>query len=1356
MPVSEIEKLGVSTSGCHFSEKAQLVPIKKRRFLFRSPSPPPDTISPCTEESADHARTEDASEKLSPLPSSSDIKLNQIVDNDNSIDAKKSEKSSVRFGEDDDFSGISILAAAACSSSLGRDCGYMEDGSGIEESSVLERSHDLSIDTEARSSSKGMLNEGIFNSSEMSSGLTSSCIYTEPVGELASISSTVNSSQKVATAGKGVKEAFMGADSLTYSGDASFSKDEEIVRSQGISSRDVRLHWDLNVVMDAWEQPFDDLGAQDSVAHNTCHDAGKVNHNDNMESQGHDSKENQETLYVGQGYLLCGEPIASVDQSSGEMKDNHDTDACLNLEQPLCLNEKSHPSNSNLNLDVMSCMVEDTKCRHHQGTVNPIDGLVVGVPNQRTQSTASCTIGEAEDVSVKSVNLIDKGIGYQPVTEGSKSNVSGTSCELHDNAYASDANLDAVSADTHMSLCVSYSSDTPIEVKQNIAVPEDLGLAKICRWEENVIMENVYMKTVEPLELAKFSISDDDGGYPRNEAPDSVSKRCELLVALDTNVHDISNIEDGNNINNNESTKNLSEISQVICKDPSDSYFHDTGKTKMDICSNFTDNIDDGESFKHSNDVIVECHPVLVAGTDAAGKLQEDYDPQYEDGELRESSGRALDKYDAVDREAGNVDYVSNHKETYTANPNDYHVSDSGQVEDRISGKLGTGTAVSTHDWTNEIEVNRKAAEAVENDRGHDDGNQIELSNVGGKTELTHGEESIESCKSSSDMELCSVENDEKNNGTPSHIDGSIDSRGIETRVEPEAFRRGLQSQIEGPVARDYACREERLKNMEHRFGAGSIRSFERVRYPFQNQGRGCNSGSWDGPSDSHRGFRRHYSPITHRHSKLDDDDAVGRVDHGCVGTEDDVSYFQLPGRAGMEGDSCGGFQSREKVKRKFSPDRAGSFGRGRSFRYGPFVEGRGGRERYNGPSPDDGSSDSRRCLRSHYSSIVHGHSKLDDDAVVGRDDHRCVGTLDDAPYFQQLPKGRASAEEDSCAGFQLRNKVDRKCSPDRAGGFGRGRFFRYGPFVEGRGGRGRYNGPSPDESFYSSLNYRESLSCRERSLSPFRGRGQSNIQHSRRKSPPCSRSRSPIIWNSPRRRLGPGSGGNTFLRHRSRSPNFRTEARMHRPRSPQQQPGFGIDHAGGFRSISRNNCSPPRNQWISARKDELGHFREIGYKQQNSALDRSPGRIRLRDDRGRAVNSLRNLKPDGQYRFSDRISDDAGRGARYEESFEEKRKHYNLIRPARRNFDDGMSSRLHQDMNENFSMANSFRDREASSFQDRGFRSMDSRIGDESRRFRGDNHSFMYERDGKFNPNTNQHGVDAIDSSHNQKSEEQ
>jgi len=206
----------------------------------------------------------------------------------------------------------------------------------------------------------------------------------------------------------------------------------------------------------------------------------------------------------------------------------------------------------------------------------------------------------------------------------------------------------------------------------------------------------------------------------------------------------------------------------------------------------------------------------------------------------------------------------------------------------------------------------------------------------------------------------------------------------------------------------------------------------------------------------------------------------------------------------------------------------------------------------------------------------------------------------------------------------------------------------------------------------------------------------------------------------------------------------------MQRIRSAHHETSFGPDDAGVFRSHPRSRGSPSHGRWNSAGKEEVGHFRESGYKQRTSGLERSPGRIRMRGDKAGIYDPPRNLKPDGYYRISE---DASSRGLRYEENYEGRRKHYG---PTRRGYEDHMAGRFHQDIDDSFPLVKGIRDRDASDFQGRGLRVMDNRISDLPRRFRGEQHSFMCEQDGKFNSNSKQFGVDVMDSSRNLKSEEQ
>ncbi|KAK8662613.1 hypothetical protein V6N13_092182 [Hibiscus sabdariffa] len=133
--VSESEKLGVDVLGQHLSERVENVPIKKRRFMFRSPSPPPP-ITPClhletSEKNVDFQTTPDQS------CGSSAEQRQQLTKSDCSATSHapsiNDEKISEVINGVEDFSGIEILAAADCSDSICNDVTEYE-GNPVEES----------------------------------------------------------------------------------------------------------------------------------------------------------------------------------------------------------------------------------------------------------------------------------------------------------------------------------------------------------------------------------------------------------------------------------------------------------------------------------------------------------------------------------------------------------------------------------------------------------------------------------------------------------------------------------------------------------------------------------------------------------------------------------------------------------------------------------------------------------------------------------------------------------------------------------------------------------------------------------------------------------------------------------------------------------------------------------------------------------------------------------------------------------------------------------------------------------------------------------------------------------------------
>ncbi|KAI3823619.1 hypothetical protein L1987_05059 [Smallanthus sonchifolius] len=200
MPVSESEKLGVFVLGCHFSEKA----IKKRRFLFRASSPPRNTANPPLEGAERH----ETSPKLN-----SNASLKPAICERSSKDHKLDKKEVVK---DDDFCVISMLAAAACSNSLGAD--------------RCEGSRIVSSVTKTPEVPKAVE----FNENNVKKEPDSHTSTTPFKGDESTLN---NSSSHVPL-------------------ELAFSKTNQEPSIQKSPARDAKFSWDLNTVMDAWEEPF--------------------------------------------------------------------------------------------------------------------------------------------------------------------------------------------------------------------------------------------------------------------------------------------------------------------------------------------------------------------------------------------------------------------------------------------------------------------------------------------------------------------------------------------------------------------------------------------------------------------------------------------------------------------------------------------------------------------------------------------------------------------------------------------------------------------------------------------------------------------------------------------------------------------------------------------------------------------------------------------------------------------------------------------------------------------------------------------------------------------------------------------
>ncbi|XWS61215.1 hypothetical protein CRYUN_Cryun07bG0106500 [Craigia yunnanensis] len=271
---------------------------------------------------------------------------------------------------------------------------------------------------------------------------------------------------------------------------------------------------------------------------------------------------------------------------------------------------------------------------------------------------------------------------------------------------------------------------------------------------------------------------------------------------------------------------------------------------------------------------------------------------------------------------------------------------------------------------------------------------------------------------------------------------------------------------------------------------------------------------------------------------------------------------------------------------------------------------------------------------------------------------------------YRPLLRRRSPVERDYSYGMHPRMPTVRDTSPDRT------RFRRY-PQGVSRGIRDEYLRHIPDDSteYLSRMPHR--LGRRDRSISPHGGRPHYNVPYRRTRS--RSRSRSPIGWILQRDR-------NEGSRRRSKSPDFRSGARIDRVRLPFTK-RFAADYGEEFISPPRSRISPQQNaRMFEDRNPGLDHFR--GRK--------SPVRMLRHGQRFGQVHPIRRLNSDDYFRpmirprrFPDMAA--GGKGCKYEGSDDDKHgSRYEMIHRVRRYDTDGAVGRFRFNAEDSYVAKNS------------------------------------------------------------------
>lgn len=1066
MPVSESEKLGVSVLGCRFSERAEHVPIKKRRFLFRSPSPPPTVPAPCSEKSglllkpkSDlhqelHNKLLDKSQSFVTKADASISHLDRTLDTKLDIDVKNLVRENDKIDETEDFSGISILAAAACSNCTGEDDDHAELGSGMEESIMHEAAFEGS-NNESCSLSKGISKEDS-SYAEISREGTGSCVSIVPV-EVAVSSRTGNSPKKCVP-----EDTLMEDHSMTTSKDLSSKKDDETVGLQESSSRDDRLHWDLNTVMDAWEQPFDQCSNSQNTAVVSNLDYRNSACSDRMGSSDELPGENESTKVQPQRETLSiylRDRVHKMQQSNIE---EIGLDACADTERSICLH-KGLPSESDYATTLDSVQGKKSlDCQEVPISLStdlvPADvaagGQTSAFANRSAsaQSVPSGSTGSSESLSVHQVGRSDicsegnvNGAAFGPTgmkgVDGDAagvqtSEVTSSSTQVERQAIALHPTVFCTQATGESGDIGDHGTDSAegASALDNGIVRTNLVGLEISQPPEFGTLDNVMRNCSSKLDQVSLSQSP----HMCTETPTSVTPiggQPAGIVAMSMQEGKVScqyNAESGAGMPySGEEAKSL-EKCMAFLHSPS----RDACPGSSDDLVNISDKVAPEEPLEKSNSSDV-CHNDHFIGVEELSEHGVDYDSQYEDGEVRDRLHAWEDYCGDDDEETEHVDYGSENTNTlgcegdeimkntqessFQPHPNGSLLTEVTTTGSEMEGAL---TGMLTRQDANNVigkndDVDRKpgvsASKVTRNNetdaRGED--TRKTLQSICLDMKMSARDQSMECHKNPLDV-ATGVRDSSSWKNTDGDCVDELDAEDTDARIaEPGMFNRDLRLHIEGRTSRNMHFGKDKLtvqgsrytdaddSNPRFRRELGSLESFGRGGYSRHSHNRGQRGDGWVDSSENHRTLKRNHSPGYHGPMTLRQPGSENSVHRTFRRNGSPVRRYEVLGMR------LGGRPTRD-----VSPYRRLTRGRGRSIRYSPLVDGRGTRGRYHGPLPGSFRE----------SSFNHSHPSVRRDRSFSPTERR-LNTHAHQSCTRSPSRSRTRSPIGGTAGFRYRSK---------------------------------------------------------------------------------------------------------------------------------------------------------------------------------------------------------------------------------------------------------------------------------------------------------------------------------------------
>ncbi|XP_043726192.1 uncharacterized protein LOC122672757 isoform X2 [Telopea speciosissima] len=1353
MPVSESEKLGVTVLGRRFSDKVEHIPIKKRRFLFRSPSPPPRASSPHPDEACQHASGQESSlnaivgQKI--VATDTAVQLGQVVDTGIASDGKYLKEINGNLGESEDFSGISILAAAACNNSMDGSTDNDEDGSALEVSSVQERSYDVMVNKESCLVVKEPCRGLGLNCAQISDEGTGSCISVMHVEEtIASLVTATSSPEDMACKTNAeATEAPDYMDNLLSSKQKLPSDGNETSSSRYDTSLDDRSQWDLNTVMDAWESPCGDHAVDpqedgtDDIFDGGCNEKpGKLEGCEQQREPADTKLDLANTVWPVVGGVVGDERegiCCHTDSRSSTVgcdksnRDDHKVDAHASegrCERSTCFQEKVSSSEINSAPNILIDLDDGSRSLHNQERT-------INVGAHQFVDKGTC-------INHSSLPVADKG-SDTPVSEenGHADSAGSTGKETGDDYPAE--------AERAEHICSSPQSVKDCTTLSYEAIPGDMCRNEKVRTEDGEDAgrtsglhadgsfpnkpQSTHLVACDPLQSGPSDSGMDRAVCSSEIVHHSPSTNCEVLpgseasagrdagsgehaVGVSLNVQDDidfvadATVDSPDQIESEELTCKPLAVTTGTVEAPGGTSSHEVYRSCADDLINISGNVAPDDDHFDDVDYGSDVSQDDPQGMEKENEPQADYDSQFEDGEFRESvlHGWEGDAYE--EGEAEHVDYGSDNREAYdfeAAEKTDCPGSMSVQVEELAEYQGGRSTEINGKSERDQVMEKNMLKNNVL-DEGYCE------KRLGTVSRHLRGQFGKRDDYSTFEMDS-STDNEFRGGAAKVNADDELYASGHTGKGPNQSA--SLRMKFSGWDQLPEGSRSSVDKKMEARDGdSNRLHSVARMDGPDSEDSAARMATT--ARRELHSRIERPTSDVLYRKDRFNKlDESNRRAERGGS------SLLHMHGR-GRGGD-------RWVDSSHWGPERHRSPGFGH-------------------PGPKNAAAAAAAKIESS------GFVVAPDGTVVkagglGRRRQSVNASLEGVR--RSLVRRGSPSERDEALGMHMDLDLVGEMSPDRSIAVGRDRSGRFGPRVVDSGLRERYHGPAPDDS---SLRMLHPSVTRERSYSPIHRRGAAHISRSRTNSPSRSRTRSPHVWPSPRGRNGCGISSGPVFRHHSRSPpNFRSEARMDRVRSPHRRPGFLADHVAGFTPTSRIRGSPQHSsRWVENRKDAVDHFREHGYKQRLQDSERRvPGRIFPRSHRFDLVGSTGRSKPDEYYRpihhgrFNEMVG--AGRGSRYDESDDDRRKHghrYEFVHHVRRYDTNGPVKRFRYDVEDGFA-AHESHNKEPTEFHSRGSpktydRGIDSRLGDAPRRSREERGHFRYGRDWKYNSNSKSFGM--------------